>query len=106
MTVRNSASLDDGTFPDSDVRAVVTLLIVNSDGFAPTDYDKVFKAIGLDTLSYVPPSATTTFGSWPSLGSMISAGTRLITFMDAGANFASVPYIIDGRCYRFLPALF
>ncbi|KAH9982885.1 PLC-like phosphodiesterase [Lactifluus volemus] len=74
---------------------VVTLLIVNSDGFAPTDYDKVFKAVGLDTLSYVPPSATTTFGSWPSLGSMISAGTRLVTFMDAGANFASVPYIID-----------
>jgi hypothetical protein len=30
---------------------------------------------------------------------MIDSGKRLVTFMDAGANFASVPYIIDGRFY-------
>jgi hypothetical protein len=28
---------------------------------------------------------------------MIDSGKRLVTFMDTGANFASVPYIIDGR---------
>jgi len=74
---------------------VVSLLIVNSDGFKPTDYDTVFKAAGLNTLSYSPPSANISVGSWPSLGSLIDAGTRLITFMDAGADFTSVPYIID-----------
>lgn len=82
---------------DSDDHAVVTLLIVNSDGFQPSAYDTIFRAVGLDTLSYAPPSATTAFGSWPSLGSMIDSGKRLVTFMDTGANFASVPYIIDGR---------
>jgi hypothetical protein len=84
---------------DSDDCAVVTLLIVNSDGFKPSDYDTVFKAVGLDTLSYAPPSATTAFGSWPSLGTLIDSGKRLVTFMDTGADFTSVPYIIDGRCY-------
>jgi hypothetical protein len=82
---------------DSDDHAVVTLLIVNSDGVQPSEFNKVFKAVGLDTLSYAPPSATTTFGSWPSLGTMIASGKRLVTFMDTKADFASVPYIIDGR---------
>ncbi|KAI9460570.1 PLC-like phosphodiesterase [Lactarius psammicola] len=80
---------------DSNPNDVVSLLIVNSDGFRPTDYDTVFKAVGLDALSYSPPSATTSAGSWPSLGSLIDSGRRLITFMDSGADFTSVPYIID-----------
>lgn len=83
--------------------AVVSLLIVNSDGFAPSQYDTVFKAVGLDTLSYSPPSATTINTAWPSLGSMIDSGKRLVTFMDTGANFNSVPYIIDGRFYCLRP---
>ena len=77
--------------------AVVTLLIVNSDGFAPSQYDSVFKAVGLDTLSYSPTSAVTANTAWPSLGSMIDSGKRLVTFMDTKADFNSVPYIIDGR---------
>jgi hypothetical protein len=81
------------------VYAVVTLLIVNSDGVQPSQFDAVFKAVGLDTLSYSPPAAVTTQSSWPSLGSMIDSGKRLVTFMDTGAAFTSVPYIIDGRFY-------
>ncbi|KAI0275056.1 PLC-like phosphodiesterase [Gloeopeniophorella convolvens] len=80
---------------DSNPNDVVSLLIVNSDGFKPTDYDTVFKAAGLDSLSYAPPSASVPVGSWPSLGSLIDSGKRLVTFMDAGADFTSVPYIID-----------
>ena len=91
------------TFWDHSDLAVVSLLIVNSDGFKPTDYDAVFKAVGLNTLSYSPPSANISVGSWPSLGSLIDSGTRLITFMDAGADFTSVPYIIDGAsCFNFV----
>jgi hypothetical protein len=30
---------------------------------------------------------------------MIDAGTRLVTFLDAGANFDEVPYLIDGMWY-------
>jgi hypothetical protein len=81
------------------VCAVVTLLIVNSDGLKPSEFDTVFKAVGLDALSYSPTAAVTAQGSWPSLGSLIDSGKRLVTFMDTGADFTSVPYIIDGRFY-------
>jgi hypothetical protein len=70
---------------------------VNSDGLTPSQFDTVFKAVGLDALSYSPPSAITTVSSWPTLGSMIDSNKRLVTFMDAGADFNSVPYIIDGK---------
>lgn len=39
------------------------------------------------------------YTDWPTLGSMIDNGTRLVTFMDAGASFSEVPYIIDGMSY-------
>ena len=75
---------------------VVTLLIVNSDGFTPSDYDSVFQSAGLKDLSYSPSSSNITYTSWPTLGDMINNGTRLVTFMDAGADFSEVSYIIDG----------
>ncbi|THH09593.1 hypothetical protein EW145_g1888 [Phellinidium pouzarii] len=74
---------------------VVTLLIVNSDNVAPSSFDAVFQSAGLTSLSYSPPSASVSFTDWPTLGSMIDNGTRLVTFLDTGADFSSVPYIID-----------
>jgi hypothetical protein len=99
MMVRRSNSLHDRTYSDDGGCAVVSLLIVNSDGFSATDYDTVFKAVGLDALSYAPTSAVTTNTAWPSLGSMIDSGKRLVTFMDHHADFTAVPYIIDGGFY-------
>ena len=81
---------------DANPNDVVTLLIVNSDDFEPTAFDTLFKAAGLDTLSYVPPSASITNEQWPTLGSMISNGTRLVTFLDAMADFTSVTYLMAG----------
>jgi len=80
---------------DSNPNDVVSLLIVNSDGFSATDYDTVFKAVGLDALSYAPTSEVTKNTAWPSLGSMIGSGKRLVTFMNYHADFTAVPYIID-----------
>ncbi|KAF8349695.1 PLC-like phosphodiesterase [Amanita rubescens] len=60
---------------------VLTLLIVNSDDLFASQYDTVFKAAGLDTISYA---------NWPTLGSMINAGTRLVTFLDNGGGNATV----------------
>lgn len=47
-------------------------------------------------MSYSPPSSSLLESGWPTLGSLIDSGTRLITFMDSNADFTSVPYIIDG----------
>ncbi|KAL1951400.1 hypothetical protein VTO73DRAFT_549 [Trametes versicolor] len=83
------------TWMDANPNDVVSLLIVNSDDVAPSEFDTVFKAAGLDTLSYAPDSASLAASGWPTLGTLIDSGKRLVTFMDAEADFTSVPYIID-----------
>lgn len=75
---------------------MLTLLIVNINNLPSTAYDAVFKAVGLDALSYSPTTAILTEFDWPTLGSMIDANKRLVTFLDNGADFATVPYLIDG----------
>lgn len=75
---------------------VVSLLIVNSDNLPPSQYDTVFKAAGVDTMSYAPESATLPATGWPTLGSLIDSGKRLVTFLSTTADFTAVPYLIDG----------
>ena len=55
----------------------------------------MFKAVGLDAVSFVPQSTPLQASGWPTLGSMIDSGKRLVTFLDNGAN-ASYPYLLDG----------
>lgn len=60
----------------------------------------MFKAAGLDTISYVPQTTPLAAANWPTLGSMIDAGTRLVTFLDNGGGNASAPYLLDGTPFR------
>ncbi|KAG8219632.1 PLC-like phosphodiesterase [Butyriboletus roseoflavus] len=83
------------TWLDANPNEVLSLLIVNSDDFPPTAYDTVFKGAGLDAMAYAPSSASIPATQWPTLGTLIDSGKRLVTFMDASADFNSVPYIID-----------
>ncbi|TCD68092.1 hypothetical protein EIP91_011545 [Steccherinum ochraceum] len=62
---------------------------------APSLFDADFKTAGLDTISYVPESASLSQSSWPTLGSLIDSGKRLVTFLTTTADFAAVPYLID-----------
>ncbi|KAI0825002.1 PLC-like phosphodiesterase [Trametes gibbosa] len=83
------------TWMDANPNDVVSLLIVNSDNVAPSEYDTVFKAAGLDTLAYAPTSASLPASGWPTLGSLIDSGKRLVAFLSTKADFTSVPYLID-----------
>lgn len=78
----------------SNPNEVVTLLIVNSENLPASQYDTVFKAVGLDAVSYVPTTTPVQASSWPTLGSMIDSGKRLVTFLDNGAD-PTVPYLLD-----------
>jgi hypothetical protein len=69
---------------------------VNSDNFAASAFDTVFKTAGLDVMSYAPPSTPVAASAWPTLGSMIDSGKRLVTFLTNNTDPASVPYLIDG----------
>ncbi|PPQ67148.1 hypothetical protein CVT25_005749 [Psilocybe cyanescens] len=80
---------------DSNPNEVLSLLIVNIDNLPAASYDPVFKAAGLDTLSYAPPTLTMPATGWPTLGSLIDSGKRLLTFLDNAADLNSVPYLLD-----------
>ncbi|KAG5654708.1 hypothetical protein H0H81_007464 [Sphagnurus paluster] len=83
------------TWLDANPNEVLSLLIVNIDNLPPTQYGTVFKAAGVDTISYAPPSSPIQASSWPTLGSMIDSGKRLVTFLDNQADITAVPYLID-----------
>ncbi|KAI0735039.1 PLC-like phosphodiesterase [Earliella scabrosa] len=83
------------TWMDANPNDVISLLIVNSDNVAPSEYDTVFKAAGLDTLAYAPESASLPASGWPTLGSLIDSGKRLVVFLSTTADYNAVPYIID-----------
>jgi len=83
------------TWMDANPSDVVTLLIVNIDNLPASAYAPVFQTVGLDKLSFAPSNSPLTASSWPTLGSMIDANTRLVTFLDNAADLTSVPYLID-----------
>lgn len=83
------------TWMNANPNDVVTLLIVNSDNLAASEYDAIFQAAGVNTMSYAPPTASLPQGGWPTLGALIDAGTPLVTFLTTTASFSSVPYLID-----------
>jgi len=69
--------------------------MVNIDNKPASEFASIFQAVGLDKKAYSPSAATVTVSDWPTLGSMIDAGTTLVAFMDNTADFSSVPYLID-----------
>lgn len=60
---------------------VVTLLLVNSDDASASALDTQFKSSGITKYSYTPQSISTVPSSWPTLQELISANTRLLTFV-------------------------
>ena len=70
---------------------------MNSDDIAPSEYDTVFKAVGLDSLAYSPNASTVTASDWPTLGELIDEDKRLVVFLTTEADFSSVSYLIDGE---------
>ncbi|KAI0686075.1 PLC-like phosphodiesterase [Cytidiella melzeri] len=99
-TLENGGTLQDylvkvKSWMDSNPNEVVTMLITNTNGLAPSVFDAAYKASGLNTLSYTPPSAALPASGWPTLGSLIDAGTPLVSFLAQQADFTQVPYLID-----------
>ncbi|KAF2104137.1 hypothetical protein NA57DRAFT_62829 [Rhizodiscina lignyota] len=93
------------TWMDVNPNDVVTVLLVNSDNGTPQDLDEQFSASGIKSYAYIPPSTTAppTSGSWPTLGSLISSNTRLMTFiasLDPSSNTVA-PYLMDEFTFVF-----
>jgi hypothetical protein len=68
---------------------------VNINNQPASAFDTIYKAASLDSVSFSPASSPLTASAWPTLGSMIDSGKRLLTFLDNGAD-VTIPYLIDG----------
>ncbi|KAI2778965.1 PLC-like phosphodiesterase [Daldinia loculata] len=75
---------------DTHPNEVVTLLIVNSDGKSAADFGTVFSGSGIDTYGYTYSGTT-----WPTLQEMISANTRLVTFIASITADSQYPYLLS-----------
>ncbi|KAF9506963.1 hypothetical protein BS47DRAFT_1333564 [Hydnum rufescens UP504] len=83
------------TWLDANPNEVLTLVVTNPDAISVADYwGPDFVAAGLDTYAYVPSSSQPGLSDWPTLGSMIDSGKRLVVFMDYNSDTSSVPYIL------------
>ncbi|MBZ5740720.1 hypothetical protein [Nocardioides mangrovi] len=71
-------------------REVVTLFV--QDEVTPADTARVIEDAGLDRYVYTPAAD----GSWPTLGEMIDAGTRLVVLMENHGGGDRLPWLIQG----------
>ena len=60
-----------------------------------------FANSGLADLAYVPDFTTTPADTltWPTLGTILGAGKRIVIFLDAGADQSKVSYILPEFTY-------
>ncbi|KAI1143969.1 PLC-like phosphodiesterase [Hypoxylon sp. FL0543] len=75
---------------DDNPNEVVTLLLVNSDGKDVAEFGTVFSASGIDKYGYTPSG-----NGWPTLQEMISANTRLVTFIASISANSQYPYLLS-----------
>lgn len=88
------------TWLDGNANEVVTLLVTNGDAIDINKFGDVFAAAGLADYAYTP-GANLALADWPTLGTLIADGKRLIVFMDYHADTSQVGYILDEFTYYF-----
>ena len=75
---------------DAHPREVVTLFV--QDEVTPLDTARVIRDAGLEPYVYTPAED----GSWPTLGEMVDAGTRLVVLMENEDGGTAIPWLIPG----------
>ncbi|TDL29179.1 PLC-like phosphodiesterase [Rickenella mellea] len=82
---------------DAHPTEVLTLLFTNPEGVSiPGVWAPAFDLSGVAAMAYIPPNMPMKQSDWPTLGELLGNGTRVVVFMDAGADGAdgSVPFIL------------
>ncbi|KAF7290178.1 PLC-like phosphodiesterase [Mycena indigotica] len=75
---------------DANPNEVLTLLFTNPEGLSiPNVWAPAFVqsgTVGIASIAFVPPQNPMPQSAWPTLGSMIDSGKRVVIFLDAGAD--------------------
>jgi len=80
---------------DDNPNEVITLLWVNSDSQPASVWGDIYDSVGMTDYVYTPNDYPVQYGSWPTLGSLIDSNQRVISFLASGADYSSVPYLLD-----------
>ncbi|KAL5324545.1 hypothetical protein ACEPPN_009091 [Leptodophora sp. 'Broadleaf-Isolate-01'] len=88
------------TWMDKNPNEVVTVLVTNGDGAPVSQFGTDMTTSGLASYAY-SPGKQLAIADWPTLQELIDAKTRLVMFLDFGANTATVPYILNEFSYYF-----
>ena len=67
-------------------------------------FGDAYEKAGLTSYSYTPSSTPVKYDDWPTLQTLISAGSRAVTFLASGADTSTVPYILDECASRMFSA--
>lgn len=97
--------LDGGTFTsylttvknwlDKNPNEVVTLLLVNTEGVAPSVWAQSYTDSGLASYAYTPTNVPIAYSDWPTYQELIGSGKRVVSFLAQNADISSVPYLLD-----------
>ncbi|GAA5907043.1 hypothetical protein JCM6882_005154 [Rhodosporidiobolus microsporus] len=97
--------LDGGTFTsylstvkswlDANPNEVITILAVNTDGIAPSVWAQSYNESGLAEYVYTPANVPVAYDDWPTYGELLSAGTRVVSFLAQNADVSEVPWLLD-----------
>ncbi|KAF9033609.1 PLC-like phosphodiesterase [Panaeolus papilionaceus] len=83
------------TWLDANPNEVITFIFTNPENVSLQDFWRpAFDDSGISSIAYVPPAPPVKQSDWPTLGSLIDSGKRVVVFMDAGADTAIIPYIL------------
>ncbi|KLU81242.1 hypothetical protein MAPG_00334 [Magnaporthiopsis poae ATCC 64411] len=85
---------------DGHPNEVVTLLLVNSDNADAATFGAAYESSGISKYGFAQSSGSAT-GNWPTLQSMISANTRLVSFIASITPNPAFPYLLSEFTYVF-----
>lgn len=84
------------TWLDANPNEVVTLLLVNSVNADASTLASQFSSSGITKFAYTPTTLANSAAGWPTLQTLITANTRLITFVASlPSGNAAAPYLLD-----------
>lgn len=87
------------TWMDSNPNEVVTILLVNGVDATASTLGGLFTTSGITKYSYTPSSATPS--TWPTLQTLISANTRLVTFIADLTSNTGAEYLLNEFDYMW-----
>jgi hypothetical protein len=86
---------------DANPNEVVTILLVNSDNEPAASFGSAFTSSGISKYGYTPTSTSGPISNWPSLQTLITANTRLVTFIASITYDSTYPYLLPEFDYVF-----